>query len=84
MLPFSFFFFLLGFAIGGGGMMILNDADATTFIFLLLSVPSISGDACQAMSKPIWLRLLQDAIPKSLTGDGKPEQDFAIILMGTP
>lgn len=32
----------------------------------------------------IWLRMLQDAIPKSLTGDGKPEQDFAIILMGTP
>ena len=28
--------------------------------------------------------MLQDAIPKSLTGDGKPEQDFAIILMGTP
>lgn len=66
-------------------MMILNDADdAPTFIFLLLSVPSISVDACQAMSKPIWLRMLQDAIPKSLTGDGKPEQDFAIILMGTP
>lgn len=39
------------------------------------------------MSAPtmsIWLRMLQDAIPKSLTGDGKPEQDFAIILMGTP
>ena len=33
---------------------------------------------------PIWLRMLHDAIPKALTGDGKPEQDLAIILMGTP
>ena len=39
------------------------------------------------MSAPtmsILLRMLQDVIPKSLAGDGKPEQDFAIILMGTP
>lgn len=43
----------------------------------------ILNDA-DAPTMSIWLRMLHDAIPKSLTGDGKHEQDFAIILMGTP